>query len=123
MADEPEKVKIELEVPKDQVNIEAVQEEDKSGGEEAKSENGKERKEASGTASGYEPGEILKAPVEAPHITSARNPNYTQRVVVVIGFAMAVAGLLIWPLVSLAAGLAVAVAGALLVALGTMFRL
>jgi hypothetical protein len=42
---------------------------------------------------------------------------------VVIGFAMAVAGLLIWPLVSLAAGLAVAVAGALLVALGTLFRL
>lgn len=120
-----EKVKVELELPKDQVTIEPV---DKENVSSSSSPNGKSNKEDDSSNGpvllGYKPEEILKAPSAAtPEPESKKPPNKSQRLIIYIGLIIGLGGLLIlWPLVSFLAGLIVAIVGAILITYGTLIK-
>lgn len=109
MADE--KVKIELEVPKSEVSIKPAK--------KAKKLEPEDKKEVAG----YELGEVAKAPLEPPEPKDKKGPSIHQKRVVIFGFALAAASLILWPLFSFWVFVAVAAAGALVVAYGTFVRI
>ncbi len=98
-----EKVKVELELPKDQVSVEPAED---------------DKPKAS-----YEPRDVLKAAVEPPEPKAKAPPNRHQKLVMVFGFALVAASLLLWPLIGLTVFVAVAVTGAAVIAFGTLVRI
>lgn len=97
-----EKVKVELELPKEQVSVEPAE----------------KKPEAS-----YKTSDIVKAPLEPPEPKSKAPPNAHQRAVMIFGFAMIAVSLVLWPVASFTVFVAVAIAGAAVIAFGTLVRL
>jgi len=140
-----EKIKIELEVPKDEVHIGSVssvseasateerlkkkakaaekkqkQAEDKIQELEEKQKKLKESQKT--TVAGYEPSEIAKAPVEPPEPKDKKPPNAHQKAIIIFGFVLVGLSIILWPLFNFALFLGVAVAGAAIIAFGTLVR-
>lgn len=103
VAEEPdEKVKVELELPKDQVSVEPAEEKP--------------------TAS-YKAADVAKAPVEPPEPASKAPPNSHQKAVMIFGFSIIAVSLILWPLINFTVFVAVAIAGAAVIAFGTLVRI
>lgn len=147
-ASEEEKIRIELEVPKKQVQIESISsepspEEPKKARQEAQeqkkaaekkvkeakeiTERSQKKEEKSdeseeGSVASYKPSEIAKAPVDTPEPEDKRGPNSHQKTIISFGIALAVASIALWPLFSFWIFVAVAVAAAAVVAFGSLVR-
>jgi Fe2+ transport system protein B len=128
MAEESEhKVKAELELRKDNVTVEPVV----GNSEKIKKqvyeviEAEKQKKKASQKQkhveiASYKPNEIAKSPLKSPEPDSKALSNKHQRAVMIMGFVLILMGLVLWPVVTFAAGLCVAFAGAAVIAFGTL---
>lgn len=133
MAEESEeKVKVELELPKSGVSIEPAGNEaeerkarlkKRAQEREKKKEEEKKKEDDSKEVGGYKVSDIAKAPVEPPEPENKKGPNVHQKRVVAFGFAIAIASLVLWPLIGFWYFVAVAIAGAVVVAFGTFFRI
>lgn len=118
---EPEKVKIEIELPKEQISFgpeEKKEEEDKKD-EEGEEENDSIVKQATG----YEVGELVKSPVEPPEHAKSARPVRGQIRSLLYGFALIILGLIAWPIFGFRVAIAVVLVGAAFIALGTLVRL
>lgn len=140
-----EKVKLELELPKDEANIEPqpetlkraqklgeahekvkqkmkeVEEKEEKLKQKEK-ELAKKEEEEETTVAGYKPAEIAKAPLEPPEPEDKKAPSSHQRRVMVFGLALVALGIVLWPLISFGFGLALAIAGAAVIAFATLVR-
>lgn len=128
--EEEEKIRIKLEVPKKEVQIESISSE--PGSEESKKtaeetvdkqeEDKKKTEEKESTIAGYKPSEIAKAPVDTPEPEDKRGPNSRQKTLIIFGLALAAASVILWPLFSFWIFVPVAIAGAAVVAFGSLVR-
>lgn len=161
MAEENDKVKVELEMPKDQVSVHAASEvlEFSGPGEKVeerqdkaievlketreelhqtkkeikelkekveKSEEEDEGDDSDSTikqATGYELGEIIGAPLSAPEPKAKGKPKLSQLRLVLVGFAVALVGVILWPALGFAVGLSIIIVGAVFVAIGVLVRI
>lgn len=117
-----DKVKLQIEVPKEQLEKVVGEPAATAKTEEPAEKSKTERKEEPEVA-GYKASQIAKAPLEPPEPESKAAPNPHQRRLIIFGCAIVLAGLLLWPLASFAIGLTVAIAGAAVVAFGTLVRI
>jgi len=124
MAEESEeKIKIELEVPKSEIQVESISSgSDSEESKEKAAESTKEKGDSEHTVAGYKPSEIAKAPAETPEPEDKRGPNSHQKTVITFGIALALASIALWPLFSFWIFVAVAVAGGAVVAFGSFVR-
>jgi len=142
MAEENEKIKIELELPKDEVLAEmarqAQEDAQKSEPEPQKGESQAEpmsireavAKELDPTTegpisqtTGYKLGEIITAPLHPPKPEVKHKPVYGQVRSLIIGFALIPLALIAWPIFGTSVALSVALVGAALIALGVLVRI
>lgn len=109
-----DKVRLEIEVPRKDLRRFAQRKKRDEPKEESEDKDKKE-------IGGYEPAEILKAPLEPPEPSDKKPPNRHQQRVIFFGFAF----VLLSPLllfVSLVAFIVLALAGAGIVAFGSLVR-
>ncbi|HET9850463.1 MAG TPA: hypothetical protein VFP35_02450 [Candidatus Saccharimonadales bacterium] len=127
--DKTETVKIELELPKEAVSIEGDELKIKQTEcEDKKEDEEKEKEESEGEKkSGKEPGilgyktsELAKIPAEAPEPTSKKPANPTQTKIILTGFIVIIIGIACWVFLPFFIGLAIAIAGAVLIIIGTL---
>lgn len=119
MAESEEKVKVELELPKDEVHISEA-----SGPRlESKKSKKKDQNDNPESPVDYSPLEIAKAPLEPPEPKSKAPPTVHQQRVIVFGFILIIAGILLWPIINFMIGLAFAVSGAIVVSFGALVRI
>lgn len=158
MADEEDKVKVEFDLPKDQVSVHGASEETKPEGNEGVKERQDKaiealketREELSQTkkeveelkekvekpeenegddesaikqATGYELNEIIGAPLEAPEPEAKGKPKLGQLRLVLVGFVVALIGVILWPALGFSIGLSVIIVGAVFVAIGVLVRI
>lgn len=115
MAEAEETVKIEIEVPKEQVKIEGKPITD------AKTPPDKKGKERPGIAS-YDPLEIAKAPLEAPEPINKERPNRHQQRVMLFGFILVMVAPILIVLFNFTAGIVMAITGAAVIAFGALVK-
>jgi hypothetical protein len=145
MADEL--IKVELELPSSQVHIETVKPQAPAGiddeSEQAKLEKTRKimdeesprrrlqklkdelmasRRAKDDASVRSNPATGLLKPLEALPLKDRRPPNRHQKLLVGAGLAIAIAGLLLWPLTSFGLAILISAAGAVLVAAGAFVR-
>jgi phosphate starvation-inducible protein PhoH len=144
-----DKVKIQLEVPKEQIKVaadsppspsELVEKEKQLQQKETQLKHAEKKLEAkieekveekikekdeepaSPTIAGYKAEDILKAPIETPEPEDKRPPNSHQKKVITFGLGVIVAAIFIGPLLNFSMALALALAGAATVVFATFVR-
>lgn len=143
-------IKVQIEVPKDQLRVAANEAEAKEAAKEPPKEKSdaqaqktleveesaeetlhtliKEvrsaRQETSRQAPMSNPSKSIKNPLSSiPKVKDKSPPNANQRLIIGIGLAIAIAGVVVWPLLGFATGLVVALIGAIIVVFGTFIKL
>lgn len=111
-----EKVKLEIEVPKEAL-IKRIRSEEKDSQEKEE----KKEEENPGVAS-YDPKEILKAPLESPSPVNKKPPNRHQQRVIFLGFLFILISPFLFAFVNFTAFIVIALAGAFIVAFGALVR-
>jgi hypothetical protein len=134
---EEETVKIQIEIPKDQLQIAQPQaedqpppaEEEKSAETELKklkAEVAKTQNSDEGAGSGAKDmvASVLSSPADnLPLVSDKSPPSNIQKIIIGGGLAVALAGLILWPVVSFKLGISVAVLGAIIVATGSLIKI
>jgi Flp pilus assembly protein TadB len=142
MSEPEETVKLEVEVPKSQLEAaqkpaepsdqskleetaQHTEEVEKSAEEKLKTliknvEN--VRREASQQAPISNPSKIIKPP-SLPAAKDKTPASSTQKIVIAAGLIIALIGIILWPLINFATGIFVAIIGAVIVAAGTFIKL
>jgi uncharacterized membrane protein YcjF (UPF0283 family) len=138
MAEQQEKVKIELEIPTDQLNIvsgetpstgqqvaaqELKQKEHELQKKEAElNQKEEELKKDDAPVASFPADELVKAPLEAIKPKDTRPPNSHQKKMIFFGLALIAVGVILWPLFNFSMAIAVAIAGAGAIAFGSLVR-
>lgn len=142
MAENDEKIKVELELPKDEVLARVARQAQE---EARKSEPGPQKgedqvepmsireaiaKELDPTTegpisqtTGYKLGEIITAPLHPPEPEVKQKPVYGQVRSLIIGFALIPLALIAWLIFGSSVGISIALIGAALIALGVLVRI
>ncbi|HET9721845.1 MAG TPA: hypothetical protein VFP32_02335 [Candidatus Saccharimonadales bacterium] len=130
--DSEDKVKVQLEIPREEVDLHIDHEaKEKKASEEKESEDEEDSDEDKSESSdkhqdtkiaGYKAGEIAKAPVEPPEPENKAGPNKRQRRVLIFGFIAVAIGALLWPIFNFLTGMLIAACGAVAISYGVLVR-
>lgn len=139
---EDDKIKIEVELPKDEVVKQVVEQVQKQNKEESQDKPREDpapepmsvreavAKELDPTTegpisqtTGYKLGEIITAPLHPPEPEVKKRPVYGQVRSLIIGFSLIPLALIAWPIFGTSVAISVALIGAALIALGVLVRI
>lgn len=73
-------------------------------------------------ATGYEASEIITAPFSPSDPEAKKKPKISQLRLILVGFVVVFLGVVLWPVFSFSVGLSIIIVGAVLVAVGVLFR-
>jgi hypothetical protein len=117
--DEQQDVKVKFEVPAKQISLDK---ESPEGGKVTIQQKAPDTEEE-GVKTDYPAEELVKAPVKPPEAKDTKPPNQNQTITLLAGFAIAIVGLLCWPVFGFAVAIAILIIGAIVVAIATLIRL
>lgn len=106
-----ETIKLEVEVPKENLKVEKSKQKPKE-----------EKEESDSPELSYKPQEIIKAVVEPPEPESKKGPNDNQKRLMFVGLSLILVSLIAWAVFNFVAAIAIALTGATLIAFGALVR-
>lgn len=126
-------VKLEIELPEEQVSVHSGQSGGKNDDEEKDQKKDKNEKKGDQKnnedesiikqATGYEAGELVRAPVSTPDNVDSPKPARGQIRNLLAGFMLVVLSLIAWPIFGFRVAIAVALVGAGFISVGVLVRI